>query len=108
MGRTGQISSGSTVYVQTNESAAGAYNLLGAWASHWLYLYYYKSGNAKEKWNIFKLDTSVDDIIRFGDAMYLSNQWYSGQTICPTNDRYFTTTTAEPATLFIVQPPATS
>jgi hypothetical protein len=102
-GQSGQLTHGAQVLVKTLESAAGAYNVLGAWATRCLY--YYTGGYGQEVWTIYKLDPS-DPNICFGDAVYLVNNSYSGQWIAPTNDGYLTSTTAGVPATFTVAPPS--
>ena len=58
---------GSQVLIQTQEGAAGSYNLLGAWATRTLY--YYSSGYSQEQWTVYKLDPSQDENI---SALFMS------------------------------------
>jgi hypothetical protein len=101
-GQSGQLTHGSVVLIQTQEGAAGAYNLLGAWATRCLY--YYSSGYGQEVWKVYKLDPSQDQNVYFGDAVFFVNQTY-GQWICPTNDGFLTTTTSGVPAIFTIQQP---
>ncbi|MBX3119132.1 MAG: metallophosphoesterase [Fimbriimonadaceae bacterium] len=105
-GQSGQLTDGSQICIQTTESAAGGYNTLGAWATP--ALYYYTPGYSKQQWTIHKQDKSADNVIRFGDAVYITNNVYSGQWICPRKDNYLTTTTSGIPTLFVIQKPTVS
>jgi Calcineurin-like phosphoesterase len=100
-GQSGQLIHGSQVLIQTQEGAAGSYNLLGAWATRCLY--YYSSGYSQEQWTVYKLDPSQDENICYGDAVFFVNNVYGGQWICPTNDGYLTTTSSGVPAIFTIQ-----
>ena len=61
---------------------------------HWAY--YYVGGLSSNGWRVHKLDTSVDNIVHYGNAVYLENDYFPGQTPCPTHNAYFTTTKDQP------------
>jgi hypothetical protein len=107
-GASGAIRSGARVTIRTTESAAGDFNLLGAFDTRTLYYYvkqrYLKDYGPNETWTVVKVDQRVDSTLRFGDAVYFVNQAHAGQTIAPTNDNYLTTTHDKPETLFVIQP----
>jgi hypothetical protein len=107
VGGSGPIVNGSTVQIQTTESAAGNYSYLGAWSDTHC-LYYYLSGYSAEEWTIVKLDPT-DPNIHFGDSVYFISQRFTGQTIAPTdnpyigtNKQYLTTTDQGVPTIFTV------
>lgn len=102
-GQSGQLIHGSQVLIQTQEGAAGSYNLLGAWATRTLY--YYSSGYGQEGWTVYKIDPSQDENICYGDGVFFVNNVYGGQWICPTNDGYLTTTSAGVPAIFTIQQP---
>lgn len=67
---------------------------------HWAY--YYVGGLSSNGWRVHKLDTSVDNIVHYGNAVYLENDYFRGQTLCPTNNGYFTTTKDQPPVIFVI------
>lgn len=103
IGSAGQIVDGATVQLQTTEASAGQYNVLGAWSTK--ALYYSKPGYSQQNWTIRKRDTSVDDVIRYGDAFYLVNQSYAGQWISPFAEagKIWLTTTKDANVYWIAQ-----
>lgn len=108
-GAKGPIVHGSSILIQTTESAAGQYEYLGAWSTHCLY--YYLSGYGQEHWIMCKLDPS-DPIVHFGDAVYIMSNYFPGQWITPTDNpyigthkQYLTTTATGVPTLFTVTQP---
>ena len=106
-GQSGTLTNGAQVLIRTTESAAGSNDRITTGSLHWLY---YDSGNSSSQtWTLYKLDTSVDDLICIGDPVYIVSGAYPGQSIAPTNDGYLTTTTtgappAVPALFAFKQP----
>ncbi len=93
VGGSGQLMHGSTVQIRTTETSVGNYNLLGAWTAR--DCYYYTSGYANQNWQIWKQDTSQDNLIRRGDIVWITNSYYAGQWLYPDytdNDYYISTT----------------
>lgn len=93
-GGTGLLTHGAAVQIQTQETAVGAYNLLGAFSRR--DCYWYKSGYKNQNWQIWKKDLSVDNVIRKGDLIYITNSYYAGQWLAPDPDggTYYITTTS--------------
>lgn len=73
------LKSGDIVKIKTNDHTLGEYCYLGAWTK--LSFYYYKKdfNTNKQKWEIEKVDCSVDNIIRSGDAVYIKNRYFSDE-----------------------------
>jgi hypothetical protein len=106
-GQSGTLTNGAEVLIRTTEIAAGSNDRLTAGSLHWLY---YDSGNSSSQtWALYKLDTSVDDLLCIGDPVYIVSEAHAGKSIAPTNDGYLTTTAAgaPPAVpaLFVLQQP---
>jgi len=94
------VKSGDTVWILSTDTSLGYYNYLYVPTTHWLY--WESGGFSAESFTITKLDLSVDDVIRYGDAVMFESQYYPGQFICPTGDGYLTTTKVTPAVTFVV------
>lgn len=67
------LTSGDIVEIKTLEAGVDDYNFLGAWETKTLYYYTRAYDISKQKWQIEKVDTSVDDKIKAGDRVRFKN-----------------------------------
>ncbi len=91
VGGTGILKDGAEVEIKTTERSVGAYNLLGTWRAD--SLYYYKPGYKSERWRIRKKDTSVSNVIHYGEEFAILNESYVGQWMRARDQKYLTTVT---------------
>jgi len=100
---SGPLRSGSIVQIQTTETKTGKYAYLGAWKVKSLYYYMKDFDLEKQRWEVVKVDLSMDDIIRPGDRVYIKNLYFDKNSyIAPYfyfywfRIRYFLTTQPQP------------
>lgn len=90
-----ELQDGDTIYLKTMEGIAGTSNILSAYSTPALYYYEYQGQDeGHQYWTIKKVDLSRDNIIHFGDAVYLKNQHYS-EYLSPKDEHLTTTTGSE-------------
>lgn len=82
--RPSEVKNNDRLWVVSSEAGLGAYDFLGAWAdSHDCYYYNtYLEGKDEEKqiWTVQKVN-KVDGPLRYGDQIYLVNQFYKDQRL---------------------------
>ena len=100
VGGNGLLVHGAGVQIKTTEAAVGNYNLLGAFMTS--ICYWYSSGYPNQNWHIWKKDLSVDNIIRKGDLITITNDYYANQCLySPLKEgNYYLTTTTTPGSYF--------
>jgi hypothetical protein len=95
LGGLGVLKHGDVLYIKTLESSVGAYNLLGAYSTSDLYYDEYRGTNeGHQYWKIQKCNTSEDDVIHYGDAFFLLNQYYTNEPYLTPKGSYLTSTNA--------------
>ncbi len=67
------LTSGDIIEIKTTETNVGEYNFLGAWETTALYYYTREWDISKQKWQIEKVNTSGDTLIRDGDQVRFKN-----------------------------------
>lgn len=91
---TGELTDGAVIRLKSTESLPNQQNVLGSWVdSHDCYYWVDKFNTKKQSWQIKKRDRSVDDKIRYGDDVYLTNLHYKNQRLsrCTRYDGYIST-----------------